>query len=157
MIKKKKNSSKVVKHCRNISHWVSQLIITNAHCIFLFACGCVLFCSSKKPKVTSYGIEGKPKIQIKVTSKRDFTVGIMVKNLPVNAEGARDMSSIPGLGRSPGVGNGNPPKCSCLENSMDRGAWEATIHGVTKSWTQLSMHKRIHTHIHTHTHNLLKC
>ena len=54
----------------------------------------------------------------------------MVKNLPVNAEDARDMSSIPGWGRSPGVGNGNPPKCSCLENSMDRGAWEATIHGV---------------------------
>ena len=75
----------------------------------------------------------------------------MVKNLPVNAEDARDMSSIPGWGRSPGVGNGNPPKCSCLENSMDRGAWEATIHGVTKSWTQLSMHTCIHTHIHTDT------
>ena len=95
----------------------------------------MLFCSSKKPKVTSYGIEGKPKIQIKVTSKRDFTVGIMVKNLPVNAEGARDMSSIPGLGRSPGVGNGNSLQYSCLENSMVRVNWQATVHGVAKSQT----------------------
>ena len=45
---------------------------------------------------------------------------------------------IPGLGRSPGEGNGNPLQYSCLENSMDRGAWRATMHGVTKSWTWLS-------------------
>ena len=51
---------------------------------------------------------------------------------------AGDLSSIPGLGRSPGEGNGNPLHYSCLENSMDRGAWWATVHGVTKSWTQLS-------------------
>ena len=49
-----------------------------------------------------------------------------------------DMSLIPGLGRSPGEGNCNPLKNSCLENSMDRGDWWATVHGVTKSWTQLS-------------------
>ena len=47
------------------------------------------------------------------------------------------MGSIPGLGRFPRDGNGNPLQCSCLENSMDRGAWQATVHGVTKSWTQL--------------------
>ena len=47
-------------------------------------------------------------------------------------------SSIPGLGRSPGEGNGNPLQYSCLENSMDRGAWWPTVHGVTKSRTQLS-------------------
>ena len=46
--------------------------------------------------------------------------------------------SIPGLGRSPGEGNGNPLQCSCLENPMDRGAWWATVRGVTKSQTQLS-------------------
>ena len=45
---------------------------------------------------------------------------------------------IPGLGRSSGEGNGNPLQYSCLKNSMDRGAWWATVHGVTKSWTQLS-------------------
>ena len=48
--------------------------------------------------------------------------------------------SIPGLGRSPGVGNGNQLQYSCLENSMDRGVWQATVHGVAKSRTQLSTH-----------------
>ena len=51
---------------------------------------------------------------------------------------ARDVGSIPELGRSPGVGNGTPLWYSCLENSMDRGAWRATVHGVTKSHTRLS-------------------
>ena len=45
---------------------------------------------------------------------------------------------VPGLGRSPGVGKGNPLQYSCLESPMDRGAWQATVHGVTKSWTRLS-------------------
>ena len=49
-----------------------------------------------------------------------------------------DPGSIPGSGRSPGEGNGNPLQCSCLENPMDGGAWWATVHGVTKSRTQLS-------------------
>ena len=49
-----------------------------------------------------------------------------------------DVGSIPGLGRSPGEGNGNPLQCSCLENPLDRGAWWATVHGVTKSQTQMS-------------------
>ena len=62
----------------------------------------------------------------------------MVKNLLANAGDARDGGLIPGLGRPPGVGNGNPPQYSCLENSMDRGAWRATVLGVAKNWTQLS-------------------
>ena len=49
-----------------------------------------------------------------------------------------DLGSIPGLGRSPGEGTGNPVQCSCLENPMDRGAWQATVLRVTKSWTRLS-------------------
>ena len=48
---------------------------------------------------------------------------------------AGDLGLIPGLGRSPGEGNGNPLQLSCLENSMDRGAWWATVHGVSKSLT----------------------
>ena len=48
---------------------------------------------------------------------------------------ARDLGSVPGLGRSPGEGNRNPLQYSCLENPMDRGAWWAMIHGVAKSWT----------------------
>jgi len=57
------------------------------------------------------------------------------KNLPASE---RDAGSIPGSGRSPGEGNGNPLRYSCLENSMDRGAWWATVHEVAKSWTRLS-------------------
>ena len=48
------------------------------------------------------------------------------------------LGSIPGLGRSPGGGHGNPLQYSCLENPMDRGAWWPIVHGVTKSWTQLN-------------------
>ena len=59
----------------------------------------------------------------------------MVKNLPANLGDSRDAGSIPGLGRSPGGGHGNPPQYSCLENPMDRGAWQAKVHGVTKSQT----------------------
>ena len=59
----------------------------------------------------------------------------MVKNPFANAG---DTGSIPGPGRSPGKGNGNPLQCIYLENSIDRGAWWATVHGVSKSWTQLS-------------------
>ena len=59
----------------------------------------------------------------------------MVMNLPDNARDAGDLVSIPVLGRSPGEGNGNPLHYSCLENSMDSGAWQVTVHGVAKSWT----------------------
>ena len=59
----------------------------------------------------------------------------MVKNPPASAGDARDMSLVPGSGRSAGVGNGNPLQYACLENPMDRGAWWATIHRVTKSQT----------------------
>ena len=62
----------------------------------------------------------------------------MVKNPPVNKGDEGDVDSIPGSGRSPGEGNGNPLQYYCLENSMDRGAWWATVHGVAKSWTRLS-------------------
>ena len=54
----------------------------------------------------------------------------MSQNPPAND--TRDMGSIPGSGRSPGVGNGNPFQYPCLENSRDKGAWQATVHGVTK-------------------------
>ena len=58
----------------------------------------------------------------------------MAKNLPVNT---RDAGSIPVSGRAPGGGNGNPLQYSCLENPMDRGDWQAMVHGVTKSPTLL--------------------
>ena len=61
-----------------------------------------------------------------------FPGGTVVQNPPANAE---DVSSVPGSGRSPGIGNGSALQYSCLENSMDRGAWWATVHGVTESDT----------------------
>ena len=69
---------------------------------------------------------------------------MIIKGFPGDSDGeestcnAGDLGSLPGLGRSPGGGHGNPLQYSCLENPMDRGAWWATFHGVSKSWTQLN-------------------
>ena len=71
-----------------------------------------------------------------------FPGGAVVKNPPANAEETRDVSSIPGWGRSPRVGNGNPLQYPCLENPMDRRAWRATVCGVAEC-------ERTHTHTHT--------
>ena len=62
----------------------------------------------------------------------------VVKNLNASAREARDLGLIPGSGRSPEAGNGNPLQYSCLENPMDRGVWWVTVHGVAKSRTQLN-------------------
>ena len=64
-----------------------------------------------------------------------FPGGSVVKHLPSNAG---DAGSIPGSGRSPGGGNGNPLQYSCLGNPVERGAWRATVHEVSKSWIALS-------------------
>ena len=64
-------------------------------------------------------------------------VVLIVKNLPANAGDTGDTGSIPGLGRSPGEGHGNPLQYSYLENPMDRGAWQATVDGVEKSQIQV--------------------
>ena len=70
-------------------------------------------------------------------------VVLAVKNLPTNAGDLRDLGSIPGLGRSPGRGHGDPLQYSCLENPMDREDWTGIVHSVAKSWTWL---KRLSTH-----------
>ena len=69
-----------------------------------------------------------------------FPGGSVVDKSPPNAGDTGNAGSIPGLGRSPGEGNGNPLWYSCMENPVDRGAWWATVHNVTKSQTQLSRH-----------------
>ena len=61
----------------------------------------------------------------------------MVKNPPTNMDDVRDVGLIPGLGRSPGGGHGNPLQYSCLENLMDRGSWQTTVHRVANSQTKL--------------------
>ena len=68
---------------------------------------------------------------------RASQVALVVKNLPANAGDARDAGSVPGLGRSPGGGHGNPLQFSCLGNPMDKGAWQATARRVAKSRTEL--------------------
>ena len=88
---------------------------------------CVLGRKTKEVKFCFYHITSKV---------HGFPGGSVVKNLPANAG---DTGLIPGLARSPGGGNGNAFQYSCLENSMDRGAWRATVHGVAKSRTQLSI------------------
>ena len=67
--------------------------------------------------------------------KWGLPAGSLVKNLPANTGVAGDVGSTPELGRCPEGGNGNPLQHFCWENSMDRGAWWATIHGVRKNWT----------------------
>ena len=78
----------------------------------------------------------------------------MIKNLSAKAGDAVDMSLIPGSGRSPGGGNGNPPQCSCLENPMDRGAWWATVHGLQRVGHDLALlstnaHRTLWKYTHT--------
>ena len=72
-------------------------------------------------------------------------MALVVKNLPANAGDVRDAGSVPGLRRSPGGGHKNPLQYSCLESFMDRGAWQATVHGVTKRQTRP---KRLSTHLY---------
>ena len=77
---------------------------------------------------------------VRINDVMDFPDSAMVKKLPTNAGSTRDAGLILDLGRSPGVENGNPLQYSCLENPVDREAWWATVDGISKSKTQLSMH-----------------
>ena len=82
-----------------------------------------------------------------------FPGGSVGKESPCNARAAANMGSIPDLGKSPGEGHGNPIQYSCLENPMNRGAWQATVHRVAKSWTWL---KWLSTHACMHAHNYIQ-
>ena len=84
-----------------------------------------------------------------VTCPLGFPGGTLVKNLPANAGDTGDVGLIPGSRRSPIEGNDNPLQYSFLGNPMDRGAWWATVHGVTKGQIQLSMHAYTMSFINT--------
>ena len=81
-------------------------------------------------------------------SSRASQVALVVKNLPANAGDIREVGLIPGLGRSPGGGHGNPIQYSCPENLMDRGAWQATVLWLSQNRTQLN---QLITHAHIGT------
>ena len=85
---------------------------------------------------------------------RASQAALMVTNPPANEWDIKDPGSIPGLGRSPGGGNGNSLQYSCLENPMDRGAWWATVHRVVKSRTRL---KQLSTHTQAQSSFPLSC
>ena len=83
------------------------------------------------------------KTHIRIIVIASHQVALVVKNPPTSEGDIRDASLIPGSGRSPGEGNGNPLQYSCLENPVDREACWATVHRVAKTWTQL---KQLSTH-----------
>ena len=94
-------------------------------------------------EVETYNKEKKPEFQSLFLSL-GFPDGTMVKNTPTNAGDTRNADSVPGSGRSPGEGNGNPLQYSCLENSMDR--------GVCRLWSTRSQSQTLLKQLSTHTH-----
>ena len=81
--------------------------------------------------------QGKLKLCSSYALTRASQVALVVQTLPTRAGDIRDVGSTPGSGRSPGGGNSNPLKYSCLEHPMDRDTWRATVHRVAKDWTRL--------------------
>ena len=97
-------------------------------------CRLSIQCLSHTSTREGWGVEKDWQFEIS-SCKLASQVVLAVKNLPANAGDIRDSGLIPGSGRSPGGGHGNPLQYSCLETPMDRGAWRAIVHGVTKSRT----------------------
>ena len=106
------------------SEWKQREVQKNLLFIKQLPVSCLLFATSMDCIVHTYKYMASQ-------------VTLVVKKLPANADGG-DMGSIPGSGRSPGVGDGTPLQYSPLENPMDRRAWWATVHGAARSWTRLS-------------------
>ena len=91
------------------------------------------FCSIQAQNLEKMEMESGRAAQLLGASQ----VALVVKNLPAKAGDRRNAGLIPGSGRYPGERHGNPLQYSCLGNPMDRGAWQATVHGVAKSQTRL--------------------
>ena len=106
-----------------------MLVVQHESVLSIYICVCVCVCVCKPLYVYACVCEVGGGVS---------QVMLVVENPPANARDIRDVGSIPGLGRSPGEENGNPLQYSCLKNPMDRGAWRATGHRVTKSLPGLS-------------------
>ena len=102
-----------------------------AFCLF-----CTLFCCTQVSRICCLGLLEEC-LEYNWHSVRASQVVLAVKNPPANVGDLRDTDWIPGSGRSPGGGNGNPPQYSCLENPMDRVTWWAMVHRIAKSQTWL--------------------
>ena len=118
-------------------------------------CFSLTFCGKREGK----GTEMDKQVNILVVKKRavlpwERASQVALKNSPANAGDTRGVGSIPGLGRSPGGGHGNPLQYSCLQNPMDRRAWRATVHGVTRSRTRLKPLSTIQVTLGKHCHVL---
>ena len=133
-------------------HWKSGVLTTGSQGKSLSASCYVLNISKKTPKtyLLRAGCRKRASCHYlclqRLKGRQGFSGGSAGKNLPANAG---DTGSIPGSERSPGDGNGSLLQYSCLENSMDRGAWWAAVRGGTKSRTCLSVHTRACTNTHT--------
>ena len=104
-------------------------LISAVHQSDLIICVCVYICLYIYVRIHSYVFMG--------CVYGASQVALVVKNPPANAGDIRDVGSIPGSRRSPGGGNGNTLQYSCLKNPTDRGAWQATVHGVPESQMKL--------------------
>ena len=126
---------------------------THISCISCIGRWILYHCATREAPLNSYCCFLYSSSQFWVSHWQDFSGIVLTVDLTtswlkpvfpggsevkVSACNAGDLGSIPGSGRSPGEGNGNPLQYSCLENPMDRGAWWAIVHGVAKSWTRLS-------------------
>ena len=108
---------------------------THARIYFLYMCLCINHIFNRE--ICLLGSMNSWEFESSSSLERGVPGGAVVETLPASAGGAGDSGLIPGSGRSPG-GHGSALQYSGLESSVDRGAWQATVHGVAKSWTQLS-------------------
>ena len=115
----------------NVFEGASTLQHVSVVCPFLFLSS-ILLCG-----YTTFLYVCSQEMDIGVVSGLGLYLSLVAQLVKESACNTGDLGSIPGLGRYPGKGNGNPLQCSCLESSMDKGTWQATVHGIAKSRTQL--------------------
>ena len=123
--------------------WFSCALL-NTHSASRGDLSCFFLIPSERAPLSYLRCRVSPLSKISMIALGASQVALAVKNPSASAGDIRDVGLIPESGRSPEGGHSNPLQYSCLKNSMDRGAWQATVHGVLKSWTGLS------THTHTH-------